>query len=100
MTRQISLTPEAEADAAEAHAWYAERGMGLAEDFRHSLDECMNRIASHPDGYPVVHRSVRRVLLRRFPYCLFYLLDAERAVVIGCFHARRDPQAWRLRDGR
>jgi plasmid stabilization system protein ParE len=97
VTHRVSLTPEAEADVEEAHVWYAERGLGLAEDFRRSLDECMGRIASHPEGFPSVHRSVRRALLRRFPYCVFYVLEPERALVIGCFHARRDPRVWRLR---
>lgn len=97
MTLQVSLTPEAEADVEEVHVWYAERGLALADDFRRSLDECMARIASHPEGFPAVHGWVRRALLRRFPYCVFYVLEAERAVVIGCFHARRDPRVWRLR---
>jgi plasmid stabilization system protein ParE len=97
VTLQVSLTPEAEADVQEAHLWYAERGMGLAEDFRRSLDECFGRIASHPESYPVVHRTVRRALLRRFPYCIFYVPESEHVVVIGCLHARRDPRAWRLR---
>ena len=97
MTLRVDLTLEAKADVEEVHAWYAERGMGLAEDFRRSLDQCMANIASHPESYPVVHRSLRRALLRRFPYCMFYVVERERALVHGCFHARRDPQAWQLR---
>jgi plasmid stabilization system protein ParE len=97
VTYQVSLTPEAEADIEEAHLWYAERGIDLAEDFRRSLDQCIATIASYPEGFPVVHRSVRRALLRRFPYCIFYVLGPERAIVVGCFHARRDPSAWRVR---
>jgi plasmid stabilization system protein ParE len=71
--------------------------MGLAEDFRRCLDQCIATIVSYPEGHPVVHRVVRRALLRRFPYCVFYILEPGRAVVIGCLHARRDPQAWRVR---
>jgi toxin ParE1/3/4 len=97
VTYQVSLTPEAEADIEEAHLWYAERGMGLAEDFRRSLDQCIATIVGYPEGFPVVHRSVRRALLRRFPYCIFYVLEPERAIVIGCVHARRDPRAWQVR---
>jgi len=97
VTLRVDLTPEAEADVEEIHAWYAERGRELADDFRHSLDQCMASIASFSESHAVVHRSVRRALLRRFPYCVFYVLETERALVIGCFHARRDPQAWRLR---
>jgi len=97
VTPRVDLTPEAQADVEEVHAWYAERGVGLAEAFRRSLEQCIANIATHPESYSVVHRSVRRALLRRFPYCVFYMVEPQRALVIGCFHARRDPHAWQLR---
>jgi hypothetical protein len=44
--------------------------------------------------------DIRRALLRsRFPYCVFYSIEGEEAVVVGCFHAHRDPEVWRLRAG-
>ena len=33
--------------------------------------------------------------MNRFPYCVFYVFDADGAVVLGCLHARRNPTAWR-----
>lgn len=99
MTARVDLTPEAEADVDEAHAWYAEREPGLAEDFRRALDECMASIATHPESHPVVRHSIRRALLRRFPYCVFYVVEPERIVIQACFHARRNPQSWQARPG-
>jgi hypothetical protein len=32
------------------------------------------------------------MLLRRFPYCLFYRLDGEGITVVACLHAARDPK--------
>jgi hypothetical protein len=55
--------------------------------------------SSFPESAPVVHGSFRRALLRRFPYCVFYSIEGEEAVVVGCFHAHRDPEVWRLRAG-
>jgi plasmid stabilization system protein ParE len=37
------------------------------------------------------------VLTRRFPYGLFYVVEAERIVVLAVFHGRRDPKAVRRR---
>jgi hypothetical protein len=28
---------------------------------------------------------------------VFYILEREGPLVLGCFHARRDPSAWRRR---
>lgn len=97
MTLRLEFTPEAEADVAEAHRWYAERGLGLGEEFLRSLDACLQAIVRFPESHSLAHRQVRRALLRRFPYCVFYLIEAERAVVVAVFHARRDPRAWQSR---
>lgn len=93
------LTPEAEADVAQALAWYRERSSGLAADFLACVDAALRRIEEFPQIAPVVHATFRRALLRRFPYCLFYSIEGDEAVVVGCFHAHRSPEAWRLRAG-
>ena len=99
MTATVALTPEAQADIEEVHAWYAARGAGLAEEFRGALDQCLENIATFPQGHAIIHRSVRRALLRRFPYCVFYVIGPDRVIVHGCFHARRDPSVWQFRMG-
>jgi toxin ParE1/3/4 len=54
-------------------------------------------IAAHPESAPIVHRDVRRQLLRRFPYGLFYRIVEGQVVVVACFHAKRSPRLWRSR---
>ena len=95
----IRLTPEAFADLQDARSWYAERGGNLASRFIESFEIVVRNIEGHPEIYPLVHRQVRRALLHRFPYCVFYVSEAEGPLVVGCFHARRDPSAWRRRAG-
>ena len=46
---------------------------------------------------PIVHHDIRRQLLRRFPYGILYRVIQGRVVVLGFFHARRNPRAWRSR---
>lgn len=94
----VRLTQETEGDLAEAAAWYRQRGPGLAEAFLGSVETAFESIRLLPGAYPVVHRHVRRVLLRRFPYSLFYQVANDEVVVIGCFHAARDPRRWQDRD--
>lgn len=43
---------------------------------------------------PKVHKEVRRVLMRKFPYALFYLVEEDSIVVLACFHAGRDSIDW------
>ena len=66
---------EAEAELAEATDWYETRSGGLGGQFLMAVDAAVARVARDPDAFPIVYRDVRRVLLRRFPYALYYMAN-------------------------
>jgi plasmid stabilization system protein ParE len=96
---RVRVTPEAEADVAHALAWYTERGAELGADFFVCFEAVIRQLGQFPESAPVVHAPLRRALLRRFPYCVFYHIENDEAVVLACFHAHRSPEAWRIRAG-
>lgn len=87
----------AAADVEEAWQWYEARREGLGDEFLQVVGAAIESIHAHPESAPLVHRDIRRQLLRRFPYGLFYRLIEGRVVVVACFHAKRHPRAWRSR---
>ncbi|MBW1844948.1 MAG: type II toxin-antitoxin system RelE/ParE family toxin [Deltaproteobacteria bacterium] len=93
------LTPEAEADLTEAYAWYRDRGQSLAKDFLGSFEAVLETLDDHPGSFPEVHHHIRRALMRRFPYAVFYVVGVRGPVILGVFHARRDPKKWKRRTG-
>lgn len=97
MIYQIVLRPEAEFEVTEAYVWYEGQAVGLGEEFLRAVDACFAAIQRNPPSYPLIHKEVRRALLRKFPYCIFYLVESETVVVLACFHARRDPKQWQDR---
>ncbi len=94
MKRPI-LRPAAAADVEDAWRWYEERREGLGDEFLEVVRAALESIRAHPDSAPVVYRDVRRQLLRRFPYGLFYRVIGGQVVVVACFHAKRNPRVWR-----
>ncbi|MFH1111133.1 MAG: type II toxin-antitoxin system RelE/ParE family toxin [Planctomycetota bacterium] len=97
MMSQLILRPQAEADLAEAYAWYEERRAGLGQSLLLSVEAALASIRENPLLFPVVHGNIRRALIRRFPFGVYYLVDRETVVVVAIFHASRDPKGWRLR---
>ena len=97
MSRRLILRPEAEAEMADAFEWYEARVSGLGHDFMLSIDAVLNAISRDPQCFPEVHRIVRRALMRRFPYEVFFVADDERIVVLSVFHAKRNPKRWQER---
>jgi plasmid stabilization system protein ParE len=55
------------------------------------------RMSASPRQFPVVFKNVRRALLRRLPYSLFFVVEDETLLVIARFHASRDPLQWQKR---
>jgi hypothetical protein len=54
--------------------------------------------AAPPQQFPVIYKNVRRALLRRFPYALMFVIEADETLtVIACFHGSRDPEHWQKR---
>ena len=97
MSHELIIRPEVEAEISETFSWYEDRASGLGSEFLLSVDALMNSIVRNPQQYPVVHKTIRRALVRRFPYQVFVLDEEETVVVIAVFHARRNPRHWQER---
>ena len=94
MSCTTQIQPEAQAEIQEAYQWYEEKSAGLGAEFVRAVDACLSAIEGNPLAYALVHQQVRRALLRRFPYGIFYLVEDDTIVVIACFHGSRDPEQW------
>jgi len=97
MSLQILIRPEAEADLADAFAYYESCQTGLGDAFLSSVKSSLDIALQQPDLYPKVYKNLHRVLTHRFPFGIFYIADASMLVVIACLHVRRSPGAWRDR---
>jgi plasmid stabilization system protein ParE len=57
----------------------------------------MDRIRLMPELQVEIYKGVRRRLVRRFPFAVFYKTEETRIVVIAVMHARREPGRWKTR---
>jgi plasmid stabilization system protein ParE len=94
---KVSLHPEAEADVAEAISFYDRRAVGLGNDFLGEILGAFERIEGAPEAWPVIEKPVRRCLVERFPYCVYYRLEPQEIFVLAVTHSRRKPGGWRSR---
>ncbi len=94
MTPALTLRPIAQAEIAEGYEWYEEQRPGLGDEFLREVRRTLSSVEEAPFRYPVIRRDIRRALLNRFPYSILFIAEQENTVVVGCFHARRDPRRW------
>ncbi|MCP4404277.1 MAG: type II toxin-antitoxin system RelE/ParE family toxin [bacterium] len=93
----VRFHPEAELDLQDVMQWYGNKRFGLDAEFMLCIDEALSRITRNPNLYPVELRDVRKVLVRRFPYVIYYITNAESIVILAVFHVKRNPIQWKLR---
>ncbi len=97
MKKRVMIRPEAESDIEDAYKWYESQRKGLGEDFLLCIEEALSRASRNPAVYSVVYKEVRRVLIRRFPFGVFFLEDETNISVLAVLHARRNPKTWKSR---
>ncbi len=97
MSLRIVIAPLARSDITFAVDWYNQKSSPIAEDFKVNLDRTMYRISEHPERYRVVHRDMRRALLSKFPFGVFFRVLPEIIQVVGVLHTSQDPALWRRR---
>jgi plasmid stabilization system protein ParE len=82
----------AEADLSSTFRWYETQQPGLGEDFLSCVDSALASLRENPLMYPKAYKHLRRVLLRRFPYAVFYLVDEKKSsvTILAVLHCHRD----------
>lgn len=97
---QVVFHPAARDELREAREWYEAQRPGLGDELGAVVGLAIDRIREFPDAYPEVLPTVRRAVLSRFPYSLFYRRrpsNADVVEILAVFHHRRDPATWRRR---
>ncbi|MBA2606165.1 MAG: type II toxin-antitoxin system RelE/ParE family toxin [Acidobacteria bacterium] len=98
LTNQVSgeifVRREAQLEVQKAFQYYQDKSEGLGFEFMRSLDAALQSVKRNPLAYQKIYKEARRILLRKFPYALFYIAEENRIVVIACFHQKRSEIDW------
>ena len=97
MSLPVVVNPEAEADLAEAKAWYDGQRPGLGDELLDCVGEVLDRLRHTPELYGKAFQELRLALVRRFPYAVVYRADDDQVTVVAIYHTRRDPRGWQQR---
>ena len=77
-----------------AFFWYQEEDSALAEGFFFEVRQVLVSLRAHPFRHREIRPGLRRALMRRFPYAVFYTISEAAIIVLGVIHVRRSPSSW------
>jgi plasmid stabilization system protein ParE len=94
MTLPIVYRRRVQHDLAGAFDWYESQAPRLGEDFLLAVQAIFRAVGEYPEMFATVHGEVRRAIVSRFPFAVFYTIEPRRIVVLRILHTSRDPAIW------
>jgi len=90
---KIVVLDEAKQDLIEGFHFYEEQGAGLGKYFLSNLYDDIDSLAIYAGIHAKPYRNYYRLLSSRFPFAVFYKIEASTVFVYAVLDCRRQP-AW------
>jgi plasmid stabilization system protein ParE len=89
--------PDAEAELTDAARFYEQRVLALGSRFLDDVDQAIGVILNAPERWRIIEADVRRYLMPRFPYGIYYRVCSDQVRILAFKHHSRHPAYWRYR---
>lgn len=94
---KLEFHPEAEMELIAAAAHYELQVPGLGERFEAELRRATEILLEHPEIGAPADPDLRRFILNRFPFTLYYSATSDVLRIEAVAHQSRRPGYWRTR---
>lgn len=89
MSWEVRLRPAAEKDLRDARDWYGRQRDGLGYEFLSRVATVISWLGEQPERFPEYYLGFRRALVPRFPYKVFFKVEADAVMVFRVVHSAR-----------
>lgn len=90
----LDFLPGVEDEIIDASQWYENKKEGLGLDFLLSVEAALFSIKRQPLTFQKVFSNVRRSVIKRFPYGVFFVIEKKTITVIAVSSFHRHPAIW------
>lgn len=94
MTYRLILSPGVHADIRSAIYWYGREDVGLSFRFLAATRATFRRMVQYPRAFQILRGSIRRALVRKFPYAVYFQIKGDEVIVQAILHQRRSEIVW------
>ena len=95
--KRLIILPFAEIDIRDTVSYYREQSEGLDKDFINNIDSSFNEILKNPEAYPIAKYDIRKFVVSKFPFCIYYINNIDALYILAIFHDKRNPRDWTKR---
>ncbi len=88
---ELFYTDQSRNDIHYAIEWYNKQKEGLGLEFLDCVEAALNRIIRNPKMYEMVYDNIRRCVIRKFPFAIFYSIEGSQIIIHSVFDNRQAP---------
>jgi len=88
---------EAELEYAEAIRYYLTVDSKIAEGFISEIEHGISAIRRNPLTWRIIEDDVRRYLVHRFPFGIYYTCEKDFITIWAVMHLSREADYWKSR---
>ena len=92
MPYSVRYKRAAAAEIEVAISWHARPEINQASAFVKDLERTESHLRTLPALYQRVEGEIRRAVLRRFQYSLFYVIEQDQVIVLAFMHQHQKPR--------
>lgn len=93
----IEISDEAEIDFDKSYEYYYEDSPKVADAFFRIINMGFENIKQNPNSFPIAHKDLRKYVVKKFPFVIYYQISDLIIHVIAIFHTSRNPEIWNER---
>jgi hypothetical protein len=97
MSKRVGFHELAEIELNDASIFFESKREGLGLRFLAAMEAAVTHIQEHPQASPIIIEDIRRKVLRRFPYSIFYSIKPDLIRILAVASQKRRPFYWRGR---
>ncbi len=91
----IEISDEAEIDFDKSYQYYySKESPKVANSFYKQINLSLEILKQHPASFPLAYKNVRKYVVKKFPFVIYYQLVGSAIRVIAIFHTSRNPEIW------
>ncbi|MES2938067.1 MAG: type II toxin-antitoxin system RelE/ParE family toxin [Pseudomonadota bacterium] len=83
--------PSAAQEISDAAVLYESKAVGLGTAFLEQVDAAAEKLLRDPQRWPVIEHDIRRIMLKRFPFGIYFRIADDTVRVLTLKHHRQHP---------